>query len=467
MTAVIFLIPLLAVWLLKPRRCDRFALFVVLGYLYPMELVLNVTVPGYAIPSAEIPPELGNYVRVAIHLLVFGALAFRFLTSRQRLRVSHRAILIWALLTLLLMTLSITVNYVAGREIGASDILRVVALGIQVANVFLLIPFCAAGRERGFLTSFAALFPLMAVGFMFVSIYTCTVYGFYPTWAMQLGRPVNSGALASFLAGALFLTRALPPSPFTYWLTGLSAVGIMAAGARLPIVLAIVFLLKRYLSAKRLAFGLAVLAVAAAVLYGGQRLAGTERGAFLNRSDLTSGRLRSWAEFLSGGAETWLWGIGGRYYRGYEEEESRGLRLHNGVLESVASYGLPYTCAVFMVYVIFARALLRRRAIPIGHPDSNLLSAGRWLAAWSIPVTFVYTTLWTNLGDADSLTTMIFWVVLLNLLDRYGGKKGLTPFPTPKTVSAPLSASHDTTPLPAARPAEEGVANPGGGEARG
>jgi hypothetical protein len=357
---------------------------------------------GYALPGVAILPGTANLLRAGVHLVVFAAFVLA-VVWRNRLTVSTITLMGVGVGAVSLMAVS---GMMGGGGAFVPAVSRAVLLGVMVVNVMLLLPSLLGQARVQFCEQFARSFGVMIATVVFVAVYARLVHGPFPEWTPRFGRPLNARVMGNLvLLGAVAFTAY---TPRIRW--GLVALTVVAAtGSRLALVMIVGFLLvvcwqrRRYL----------ILGVASVVMVGALAVAVSGSGlqVFVRTGPL-AGRAVMWAAAIQDVPDNFQWGIGRRYTvlrssrQGDEDQEGR---LHNGILEATLSYGVVYAMFVFGIYVIVARRI--KKWSPVSDRAKRDQQMAQWVLLVVVAESMVGTAVWTNLGDAFSLSALAMLAV--------------------------------------------------------
>lgn len=412
--------------------------FLVMGYAYPLMLLVALANPDFSVPTLRIAPATGNYLRVMVHV-VAGAVLLGFVARRGRLRAG--AALPLALLTVCGMALSVAFT-APGLEAAG----RAVFTFLPVVNLFLLVPSVATREE--FFTGLARAGVALAVCCVLISVLVIARHGFFPAWSTRLGRPFGPTVLSyllvtafglSFLASSRLGTRA--------FLAG----ACIAAASRLDAGLTLGFaawgLLRRGASPGVAVVGLITAMAAGVLVFQEVQEQDTLLPANFQRSDFGSGRGRLWAEGWELAVQAPWAGRGDRAYleRAGGPLTTEEQRVHNMPLEMAMSYGFPTALMSLSVYLVLIAGIARRADVL----PAKVRTSGLFLGLVAVAHAMLTTASWVNLGDGPGLFLLVLLAAMASF-PRHGPAVGASrlsvPEPSFALGEAPLPPAVATRP---------------------
>ena len=394
-------------WQIATRR-EKVAYAIAGFYAYPLLAVTAMANDG-AIPGASIATSTATIVRGGLHPAMLFAFCGYLLLTSNRLTVTPA--LLTACSALSLMLFSVLWNH-SSADAGARLVLSI----IMVINTLLFIPSLAKRDRAAFIGAAARSALFLGLYFGLLSIYAIGRYGPWPPWSPRLGRPLNANLLAYLLSIALCASYLRRTSEWTrvvlLLLILLTASRLNIATAFMTYTGASLFLAR---SRSRIVLRTALfvgLGAAATVGYVNEIERFDTILSPFSRSDLTSGRASLWLESLQNIQRHPVLGIGDRaLLESGSSFEGDATRVHNMVLETAMSYGLPTAIAAFAVYFVLAALGLQ------GTAGTDTASRGYRVGLLALVgivllnATFA-TAAWTNLADG---TAVLLFLLLASL----------------------------------------------------
>lgn len=412
---LLLLIPGLFAVLGPLRRRGGLALYLTLSWVYPLLVLASVDDREFSFPGLYVMPAICNRLRLAIISINFVVL-FILALSRGGIRIVDRSVALWVHLSIVAMVLSISANTLLGHT-SLETLYRLPIVLVHIWNGFVLLPSCIAGKERTFLRELTIRLSWLALGFLVLNMLGVLLYGTRAVWSLKLARPTNPGALSWTLAAGCMLSSALGPSRASHFKMLLLSLGTVATGTRAAIIALSGFLANYAVRAKQQVFF--VIVVIAALSYIGYM--STRPGLLLRRgNEFSSGRLDIWRQALDELRDPQVLLIGkGEIFK--LESERVGMashRLHNGLLEVLASYGILCVICVYAVYVVCIRRTYPRERDGDDADLERTMRSVWWMAVLWCFGSALETWLWYNMGDGKNILTLLVVVAGVQLQAR-------------------------------------------------
>ena len=404
------LIPIIFLIFSKNKAAYICALYV--GYVY--FAITSITGPDSSQIGFQVSATLGNIIRASLHIgfLLFSVLAL----FRNKIFIAYQ----WPLFLCLLYLCAVIMSVGLSGNMDSNELLRLPLLFVMLLNLFIFIPSILQAIEGKEIFNKYLIHLICFIGLFCVISYL--YIGNSESWNFRLGIPLNPRVLSEILVlGLILLIIVAEPrrSLQKYALIISFVLLIIWTGSRLAIIFSLLAAFAFLMYGSRFVgriFGALVLAILLGVMAAHIDLI----SAFMRVSEegaVTSGRVDMWTDVIK--SDLQFFGQGKKYINFNQKDEE--IRLHNGFLETLMSYGV---LAMIVSVLIYGWIVFRASLNFLKFPGYRALGTF-FLAIYLLLEAFFGTAFLFNLGDVFIMTSVSVLFISLNCSRRLDVQSGI------------------------------------------
>ncbi|QDQ40004.1 hypothetical protein E3226_006130 [Legionella geestiana] len=305
----------------------------------------------YSNPGLVVSEGMGEVLRIATHMSFF--LLAVIMAMHRRWHITSMSACILQGLFVFFCVLSV----VCRSDSIVSQLARLALYIVFVVNVLILSPNALSGKKPETFFRYAL---YLSLCILVLCVASFVLYGSSAYWTLRLGRPLNPRVLSEVLfvgmASGLALYHYTRKRRYVYYNLLLMPFQIWT-GSRLQIFMGTLILLYMLYKNRNYLLLCILTLLPPVLLFMKVLLSNPESsGKVFARTSATSGRVDGWVNALTETSIDWL-GYGGRFV--LELANGDSIRLHNGFLETMMSYGvLPAIIAVFFYLLLIWRGII-------------------------------------------------------------------------------------------------------------